>query len=256
MHMTLSIKLKILIIGLLYLSVPVLMFTYDNFILLAICSFLLTILINAFAFSTVYHKLFAHRSFKPKAWVPYVGTFIGLLLLLPTPRSFLVQHRLHHRFSDTERDTHSPKFGKLATFMPYFFRGKGIKYHSPDIFYSISKDFERDYPILNRLTEDIALLVYIVFNSVMLFIGVDYFIVSVMVSLGSIILNGYANTFYHKIQENGDVVIVNKPLMARFISPEANHAQHHNFASSYDFSSESAKDWMAPIIDRFLKKQY
>lgn len=253
MHKSLAI-LKITIIGLLYLSVPILTFTYDNFILLALFSLLLVIPINAFAFSTVYHKLFAHRSFKAKAWVPYAGTFFAVLLLLPSPRTFLAQHRLHHKFSDTEYDPHSPKFGKLATFLPYFFKGEGSKHPDPSVMYSISKDFVRDYPILNRLTDDIALLFYIMFNSVMLFIGVDYFVVSVMVSLISVILHGYANTFFHEVQENGDVVILNKPLGARLISPEFNHAQHHDLASSYDFGTESAKDWMVPIIDSFLKR--
>ena len=245
---------KLSIIVLMYISVPVLLFTYDDFLLLLVGAFLISIPINAFAFSTVYHKLFAHRTFSPKTWVPYIGTLLAVLIMLPSPRTFLSQHRLHHKFSDTEYDPHSPKFGKLSTFFPYFFKSTGNKNCNENIRKNVSKDFAKDYPVLNQLSDNAAFLIFTMFNIGLLLLGVDFFIFSMLVCLVNLILHGYANTFFHEFQRNGEVTIINKPMGAKFISPEFNHARHHELASSYDFSTPDAKDWMVPIIERFLKK--
>jgi stearoyl-CoA desaturase (delta-9 desaturase) len=58
----------------------------------------------------VLHRYFAHHSFATSRTLQAVmGTMTCTMFLDPV--SFVGKHRLHHRFSDTERDVHSPTQG-------------------------------------------------------------------------------------------------------------------------------------------------
>lgn len=233
---------------------PIMFAFGENFVWQLIAAALLVIPINAFAFSTVYHKLFAHRAFKPKAWVPYAGTLIGVIMFIGTPRHFVSLHRMHHRFSDTLRDPHSPKFGKRYTFFPAFFKNPNVVIPPQSVNDSLSKDFAKDYPILSKITDLQMLLSFVVFNFILLLVSVDMFAVSLLITFLIINLHGYANTFFHKVNSDGSVTIVDNAIGAKFISPEFNHKTHHDAAGSSDFTSENARDWMSPIIERFLSR--
>lgn len=246
--------LKLLVNILVYSSPLVLLLTGHLTMVTVLLAVALVIPLNAFAFSTVYHKLFAHRAFKPRVWVPYLGSAIGLLLFLPAPKTFVALHRLHHKYSDTELDPHTPIFGKRYTFFPAFFVNNKLKKAPPHIRKNITKDLERDYPFINYLTNQSTLLLFLCFNIILCFYNFDIFTLSMTMAFININLHGYANTFFHKPMPDRTAEIVNIPWGARFISPEFNHATHHDKASSSDFGNDDAKDWMEPIIRKFLSK--
>ncbi len=61
------------------------------------------------------HRYGAHGMFKmSKFWerVFYIGTYIFQGSSFLNPRAYAIMHRMHHAFSDTERDPHSPKYFK------------------------------------------------------------------------------------------------------------------------------------------------
>ena len=58
-----------------------------------------------------YHRLLTHYSFKTPKWFKCVLIIIGNLAWQGGPIKWVGNHRLHHRYSDTDQDPHSPKHG-------------------------------------------------------------------------------------------------------------------------------------------------
>ncbi len=58
-----------------------------------------------------FHRLFTHRSFKVPRLLEYFFAICGTLACQGGPISWVVTHRLHHAYSDEEKDPHSPLVG-------------------------------------------------------------------------------------------------------------------------------------------------
>src|SRR5262245_21992623 len=67
------------------------------------------------------HRYGAHRMFTmSKGWERFFH-FVTYLMQGPSflnPRAYAILHRMHHAFSDTEKDPHSPRnYGNVVTMM-------------------------------------------------------------------------------------------------------------------------------------------
>jgi len=56
------------------------------------------------------HRYFAHRSFKTSRWFQFIMALMAASVFGDAVR-FTGKHRLHHRYSDTTNDTHTPMKG-------------------------------------------------------------------------------------------------------------------------------------------------
>jgi fatty-acid desaturase len=56
-----------------------------------------------------YHRLLSHRSFRCPAWLERFFVVQGCCCMMHTPAKFVAFHRMHHRYSDTENDPHTPR---------------------------------------------------------------------------------------------------------------------------------------------------
>lgn len=56
----------------------------------------------------VMHRLLTHRTFTSTRTFRYFGTFMGAMGSLLSPLEWAQQHVAHHRYSDTDKDPHSP----------------------------------------------------------------------------------------------------------------------------------------------------
>jgi stearoyl-CoA desaturase (delta-9 desaturase) len=82
------------------------LFTVENLTLTIIAFYTLNIL----GIWLTYHRYFSHYSFKFKNnFLKWIFTIIGLLAGRGSPLGWVYLHRKHHRYSDTEKDPHSPK---------------------------------------------------------------------------------------------------------------------------------------------------
>ena len=70
-----------------------------------------------------YHRLFTHRGFKAPRWVQYVLATCGTLAVQSGPIAWVTTHRLHHAFTDTDKDPHSPRNGTYWSHIGWIFRG-------------------------------------------------------------------------------------------------------------------------------------
>lgn len=72
-------------------------------------------------FQTIYlHRYCSHNMFKMPFWLDrlfYLGTFIFQGASFLNPRVYAVMHLEHHKFSDTEKDPHSPKYSQSVISM-------------------------------------------------------------------------------------------------------------------------------------------
>ena len=65
-------------------------------------------LINGIGMIMTYHRLLVHRSFKCPMWFEYLGTALATLSLTGSAITWIAIHRKHHKYSDTDKDPHSP----------------------------------------------------------------------------------------------------------------------------------------------------
>jgi fatty-acid desaturase len=73
-------------------------------------AFAATYPVLAFSTGVALHRFFAHRSFATSRLLQFVMGAIACMMFVD-PVRFAGKHRLHHRFSDTGRDVHSPRDG-------------------------------------------------------------------------------------------------------------------------------------------------
>jgi len=64
--------------------------------------------VSGFGVTVGYHRLFAHRSFRPARWLKIVLASAGSLALEGSVVGWVANHRRHHVYSDKPGDPHSP----------------------------------------------------------------------------------------------------------------------------------------------------
>src|SRR5205807_8269200 len=67
--------------------------------------------VRMFFITAGYHRYFAHRSYRTSRLVQFVLALGGTTAAQKGPLWWAGHHREHHRWADTERDTHSPRRG-------------------------------------------------------------------------------------------------------------------------------------------------
>jgi stearoyl-CoA desaturase (Delta-9 desaturase) len=67
--------------------------------------------IRMFGITAGYHRYFAHRAYKTTRWFQFVLAWLGCMAMQKGPLWWASHHRNHHKYSDTEQDTHSPHTG-------------------------------------------------------------------------------------------------------------------------------------------------
>lgn len=70
-----------------------------------------------------YHRLLTHRGFTAPKWLEYALSVCGTIALQSGPLTWVTTHRLHHAFTETDKDPHSPRHGTYWSHMGWIFRG-------------------------------------------------------------------------------------------------------------------------------------
>ncbi|MGD9561984.1 MAG: acyl-CoA desaturase [Pyrinomonadaceae bacterium] len=87
-----------------------------------------------------YHRLLTHRGFKTPRWLERTLAVFGALAMQSGPITWVTTHRLHHAFTETDKDPHSPRHGTYWAHMGWIFRGTAqnnsvqtMNRYSPDL---------------------------------------------------------------------------------------------------------------------------
>jgi fatty-acid desaturase len=90
-----------------------------------------------------YHRLLTHRSYKTPKWIEYLLTVCGTLALEGGPVFWVTAHRIHHRFSDTSGDPHTPQEGKWWAHIIWMLVGNA-SHHNLAVSTRYAPDLARD----------------------------------------------------------------------------------------------------------------
>jgi len=70
--------------------------------------------VTAYSMGIFHHMYLSHQSFKSATWLENLGVLLGTLTWrgpMAAPLRYASMHRVHHRYSDKNKDPHSPQHG-------------------------------------------------------------------------------------------------------------------------------------------------
>jgi stearoyl-CoA desaturase (delta-9 desaturase) len=90
------------------LAIPALfMFSWENVAAIVIGNWI----VGSLGIGLGYHRLLTHRSFKAPKWLEYTLTIFGAMAIQDDAPKWVATHRIHHKFTETDKDPHSTRRG-------------------------------------------------------------------------------------------------------------------------------------------------
>ncbi len=186
--------------------------------------------VRMFFITGVYHRYFSHRSYTMGRVMQFLMAFGGTTCAQKGPLWWASHHRMHHKFSDTERDVHSPKDGMWWSHVGWIVSSK-----YDDTEWKWIKDFAK-YPELRLLNTFhlvppimLGVAVYLVGGWSMLFCG--FFLSTVFLYHGTFSINSLMHVFGKRRYATKDTSR-NSLLLALVTLGEGWHNNHHYYQSS------------------------
>jgi len=198
-------------------------------------------------FQTFFHHRYAsHAAFKmSQGWekVFYVGSFIFQGSSYLSPRAYAVMHRMHHAYTDTDKDPHSPSYSKNLMDMMWktYVIYAGISNRTTEVDAKFTKNVP-DWAKFDKFAGSIWprlfwVACYVTFFA---FFATSWWqwlllpILIVMAPVHGAIINWYAHKFGY---ENHDMPNTSKNLLPIDILMlgESYHNNHHKFPSAINF---------------------
>jgi fatty-acid desaturase len=226
------------------------LFTSDSWLLTLTVGVVLYFPIHQFGQAIGLHKLFAHKSFKPVSWYPLAAALVGSISFFGDPLASAMTHRLHHKYSDTALDPHSPTVGRFHAYM-----GWVVAWRPSTKDALIISDLVREYPWMVGYRR-IEWAIPVVFHGAM-FIFAGWLFYPVALACVLSIQNGLLlNAFSHNPRILGKNKAIDSPLLAALVNPIFLHRRHHDKGDLMDYSNGAVRDFGAFVIQRFLQKKY
>ena len=207
-------------------------YSYKHFIYL----FLGWILLPGLGSAVTLHRVVSHRAVKLKNGVKPILLWLASLCLQGSPIGWAAIHRgSHHRFSDTDRDAHTPKKGYLYSY--HFWLHDWGDYFNPKYVIDLLKD--KTHLFFAHNYTKIILVSYMIIGIISWEMLLFMFIIPAVYSLHQESMvnllchlpgRGYRN-FDTKDDSN------NRPILGYIFWGQAWHNNHHAKASSYDFGT-------------------
>lgn len=82
-------------------------------------------LMFGYSMGIFHHMFLTHRSFKCARWIENLGSLLGTLTWrgpFAPPIKYVAMHKIHHAYSDTELDPHTPTKGYWFALMSWFWQ--------------------------------------------------------------------------------------------------------------------------------------
>ena len=195
-------------------------FTLTNILILIVSFYIYSII----GVSLTLHRYYSHKSFEFKyTWIKWVCTLIAILSGRGSPIGWVYVHRIHHAYSDTDKDPHSPKnLGfKLFGF-------KHIEEHSGKMNYFLVKDLMN--PIQLKINEYyfLVILLFVILLG-LLNVTLLYFVWVLpvfLIQLSQNSFNYFAHSYGHRNFDTKDNS-TNNIWLWPFILGDAWHNNHH-----------------------------
>ncbi len=211
-------------------------FTLTNVLLTVLSFYVYSIL----GLSMTMHRYYTHKSFKLHPILHWVFTMIAILTGRGSPLGWVYIHRLHHAFSDTDKDPHGPKtMGfKLFGFKPIEAKTKSNPFIVKDLM-NPSQVFINKYYLLIIL---VWLLVVGTINLNLIYF--TWILPVFLIHLSQNSFNHFAHLYGYRNFESKDNS-TNNIWLWPFILGDAWHNNHH--ANADQISTKVRKYEFDPV---------
>ena len=240
-------NLQILTIGaylITILSLPVIYFTWNMFALTIFMYFL----IFGFGVSLTFHRSITHRALTLHPFVEMLGKFFASMGGTGSPISWILIHKAHHRYSDTDKDPHSARdvlkyiVGKYPSVST-----RGIRKLAQSKF---NKIMHRHY-----------YLIILSYGAVWAIPGVEYFCYGFVYPMVLTIVAGHLVNWYthsdhvlnYRLNYTKDTS-QNNIIVGMITWGEGFHNTHHSYPSRANFSSRPWEIDFTFLFVRLLEK--
>lgn len=177
-----------------------------------------------------YHRYFSHRSYKLNRVMQFIMAFMAGTCAQKGPLWWASHHRQHHRYSDTEKDIHSPIRGFWWSHVGWILCDRFNETQLDQI-----SDFAQ-YPELRWLDKwhvvppiMLGAAVYLIGGASALFIG--FFLSTVLLYHGVFLINSLAHVFGRRRYVTRDTSR-NSLILALLTCGEGWHNNHHHYQST------------------------
>lgn len=200
--------------------------------------------IRALGVTAGYHRYFAHRSFRTGRGFQFVLAFLGSLSVQGGVLWWVSHHRDHHKYTETERDIHSPtKHGLWMAHMGWMMHEECLQTNQAN-----TKDFAK-FPEIRWLQRNYALLIIGEALAIFLFgfilnylypaLGTSglqmlvwgFFISTVLLWHSTFMVNSVCHRWGTRPYDAGDDS-TNNVIVGVLTMGEGWHNNHHKFAYS------------------------
>jgi stearoyl-CoA desaturase (delta-9 desaturase) len=214
----------VLVCAAITLPVYSLFWIYNNFSVANVLVLYVAALFIGSPISIFMHRSWCHRSWQAKPLFNRFGILICTLLLSGNTLGWIAIHREHHRFSDTERDPHSPFYKSFwrVQFLTYLCDVK-LKY-VVDLARDSDHVFFAKYYWYVNLTYWI--LLYLINPAWLAF----WFAMLGIINFCQHLVNSILHNKHKPGAKNSSI------LAALLLSGEPLHANHHDDPYNYNFS--------------------
>lgn len=205
--------------------------------------------VRMFAVTAGYHRYFSHKSYSTSRVFQFVLAFLAETAAQQGVIWWANHHRLHHRYSDTENDVHSPRHtGFWHSHLGWIFTERYVSRK-----YEMTKDWER-FPELVLLDKHYYMPPLLLGVAVFLLAGwqglfVGFVLSTVLVFHCTFFINSLTHIFGRQRYETEDDSR-NNWLLALITLGEGWHNNHHYAPCS---ASQGHKWWEIDITYYVLK---
>lgn len=167
-----------------------------------------------FGITIGYHRCLSHRQVKLSSFLETIVIYLGVISSACSPLSWSGLHRMHHAYSDTNKDPHSPNYKKWHEVLFSLYRVKQIpRKFVLDLYKNPRVIFMHKYKWIILIATYVSLGL----------ISTQLLLYTILLLPMSFISYGILNLFGHNERGPTNVLWIN--IFAPF---EGNHYDHHN----------------------------
>jgi len=193
-----------------------------------------------------FHRYWSHKAFVAKRWFEYVMMFCGIIVYNGSSIMYAGTHRMHHAFSDTDKDPHGTVWWKVCLYM-YEMKDMPVKVISDLIRIDYHRWCHKHYFKIHTVILLICLLDPVFFGHT---IGSIVF--------GGFIFTGVVNVLAHRNvgyrNFETDDTSTNIKWLQIWSLHDGLHNNHHYKASAYDFAMKPGELDIPAVVLRFLAR--
>ena len=211
--------------------------------MIAVVLFITFYTVNMFYISVLYHRGLAHGSVKLGPKMLKLVERTGIWFTGLDPISWVLMHRIHHKYSDQEKDPHSPVNGGIfkvwvSQYKSYLFFMERMKLKDNIVYNNLMSDIPFG---VSKVNSNLPYIIHIVISLLLVHfchswqIGLGYFFGIMGHPLQGWMINALAHT-YGKQPYNTMDNSRNNLLLSYLIFGEGLQNNHHAFPERANFA--------------------